>query len=329
VGDLTLPLRQSFPTDGTVFEIDQPTDGGIAIQASSFGRDRDGRSGTGVLATSDTGFGVQGTSPSGTGVFGTSDTGFGVQGNSASGTGVCGTSNSGNGMEGKSATLSGVWGHSQTGAGVTGSCVSGPGVQGSSSGADGVIGRSTSTQHAGVSAINETNGAHAYGLWARGTPAGNFEGNVIVHGDIQVTGDVTLNNMDCAEDFDICGTEEIEPGTVMVIEVEGALKTSRSAYDKRVAGVVSGAGTLKPGIVLGRQEPQGKRMPIALLGRVYCKVDANSSPIEVGDLLTTSPTPGHAMKVLDPPKAFGAVIGKALRPLETGRALIPILIALQ
>jgi hypothetical protein len=51
--------------------------------------------------------------------------------------------------------------------------------------------------------------------------------------------------------------------------------------------------------------------------------------IEVGDLLTTSPTPGCAMKVIDPLKAFGAVIGKALRPLERGEGLIPILIALQ
>jgi hypothetical protein len=62
---------------------------------------------------------------------------------------------------------------------------------------------------------------------------------------------------------------------------------------------------------------------------VYCKVDAQYSPIEVGDLLTTSPTPGHAMKADDPLKAFGTVIGKALRPLSEGQGLIPILIALQ
>ena len=70
-------------------------------------------------------------------------------------------------------------------------------------------------------------------------------------------------------------------------------------------------------------------MPIALMGKVYCKVDASYGAIEVGDLLTTSPTPGHAMKADDPLKAFGAVIGKALQPLELGQGLIPILIALQ
>jgi hypothetical protein len=70
-------------------------------------------------------------------------------------------------------------------------------------------------------------------------------------------------------------------------------------------------------------------MPVALVGKVYCKVDAHYASIEVGDLLTTSDTPGHAMKATDPLKAFGSVIGKALRPLEAGQGLVPILIALQ
>jgi hypothetical protein len=70
-------------------------------------------------------------------------------------------------------------------------------------------------------------------------------------------------------------------------------------------------------------------MPLALLGKAYCKVDAQYSAIEVGDLLTTSPTPGHAMKASDPLQAFGAVIGKALRPLSAGQGVVPILIALQ
>jgi hypothetical protein len=153
--------------------------------------------------------------------------------------------------------------------------------------------------------------------------AGRFIGNV------EVTGDIRLVNADCAEDFDISGTETIEPGTVMVLTPEGALQQSQQAYDKRVVGVISGAGNLKPGIVLDKQESQGNRLPIALMGKVYCKVDAQHSPIEVGDLLTTSPTPGHSMKAEDPFKAFGAVIGKALGPLEAGQGLIPILIALQ
>ena len=113
----------------------------------------------------------------------------------------------------------------------------------------------------------------------------------------------------------------------MVLGEEGALFPSQRAYDKRVAGVVSGAGCYKPGIVLDKQPSQRNRQPIALLGKVYCKVDAQYGAIEVGDMLTTSPVLGCATS--DPLKAFGSVIGKALRPLKEGRGFIPILISLQ
>ena len=141
--------------------------------------------------------------------------------------------------------------------------------------------------------------------------------------------DIVLANADCAEDFDIVCVEQVEPGTVMVIDQDGALRQSDRAYDKRVAGVISGAGNYKPGIVLDKQESSNIRMPVALMGKVYCKVDASYGAIEVGDLLTTSSTPGHAMRADDPMKAFGTVIGKALRPLKEGQGLIPILVSLQ
>ncbi len=174
------------------------------------------------------------------------------------------------------------------------------------------------------------------------TRNGSFDGDVevigkgVFHGDVEVAGNIKLTSetgdvilSDCAEDFDIFEMEKIEPGSVMVINQDGVLQQCQQAYDKRVAGVISGAGNLRPGIILGKQQSQNKRMPVALVGKVYCKVDAQYSPIEVGDLLTTSPTPGHAMKAHDPYHVFGSVIGKALRPLEDGQGLIPILIALQ
>jgi hypothetical protein len=142
-------------------------------------------------------------------------------------------------------------------------------------------------------------------------------------------GDIILRNADCAEDFDVADTEESEPGTLMVLDEEGALRQSRRPYDKRVAGVVSGGGDCRPGLVLDRHPPRPNRRPIALMGRVFCKADARYSPIGIGDLLTTSATPGHAMKAADPVKAFGAVIGKALKPLHEGDGLIPILVSLQ
>ncbi len=141
-----------------------------------------------------------------------------------------------------------------------------------------------------------------------------------------------MTGADCAEEFDIAQPAEaveIEPGTVMVLDQEGGLRQSQRAYDKRVAGVISGAGDYRPAMILDRQQSQDNRLPVALVGKVYCKVDAQYAPIDVGDLLTTSPTPGYAMKADDPLKAFGSVIGKALRSLEAGQGMIPILIALQ
>jgi hypothetical protein len=61
----------------------------------------------------------------------------------------------------------------------------------------------------------------------------------------------------------------------------------------------------------------------------HCKVDADIAPIKIGDLLTTSPTKGHAQKALDPGKATGAIIGKALGSLKKGKGKIPVLVTLQ
>ena len=246
--------------------------------------------GLGITGVSDTGIGVQGECKgSSPGVFGQSDTGIGVQG----------TSRTNHAVHGESAAGRGVVGISQTFVGVTGISTS----------LDGVLGTS-------VTGI----GVHGKG----GKLAGFFEG------DVEITGDIQLPNADCAEDFDIAPFEPVEPGSVMVLgSDEGALYVSQQPYDKRVAGVVSGAGKYKPGIVLDKRNSLDDRRPIALLGKVYCKVDACYGQIEVGDLLTTSATPGHAMKAADPSRAFGAVIGKSLRRFSEGQGLIPILIALQ
>jgi hypothetical protein len=84
---------------------------------------------------------------------------------------------------------------------------------------------------------------------------------------------------------------DVEPGTVMAIGNGGGLRPSRSAYDKRVAGIISGAGSYRPGIVLHKVRAPRGRAPLALSGKAYCKVDATYAPIEIGDLLTTESRP--------------------------------------
>jgi hypothetical protein len=141
--------------------------------------------------------------------------------------------------------------------------------------------------------------------------------------------DIILANADCAEEFEVAEDSIVEPGSVMVVGADQKVRVSDRSYDRRVAGVVSGAGSYKPGIILDRQRSVGARVPIAVIGKVFCKVDAQYGAIEVGDLLTSSPTPGHAMRIHDPTLAFGAVIGKALDALRTGSGLMPLLVALQ
>jgi hypothetical protein len=151
-----------------------------------------------------------------------------------------------------------------------------------------------------------------------------------VNGGLVVTGDIQLLGADCAEQF-AAAEAGVEPGTVMVLADDGSVRVSCTGYDKKVVGVVAGAGDYRPGMVLdSRPDASGdERLTIALMGKTFCKIDADSAPVEVGDLLTSSDRPGHAMKAADAQRAFGTVIGKALRPLPTGQGLIPILVALQ
>jgi hypothetical protein len=137
---------------------------------------------------------------------------------------------------------------------------------------------------------------------------------------------------DIAEPFDVEGTDAVRPGMVVAIDPgsPGKLRLADTPYDRCVAGVVSGAGGVAPGVVMGQAGSLADgEHPVAMTGRVYCWADATSGPIQPGDLLTTSDTAGHAMKVGDYSRANGAVLGKAMTTLEDGRGLVLVLVALQ
>jgi hypothetical protein len=136
---------------------------------------------------------------------------------------------------------------------------------------------------------------------------------------------------DLAEPFSVTDNAAAEPGTVVVIDEHcaGRLKVSDSAYDRKVAGIVSGGRGIRPGLTLTGRPASSPGVTVALTGRVYCKAEALSNPIEPGDLLTTSRLPGYAMKATDPAASQGAVLGKAMSPLNGGQGLILVLISLQ
>jgi hypothetical protein len=223
--------------------------------------------------------------------------------------------------------------HRGAGIGVKAVSAGGMGLAAQSTDYEAVHAETHSRQTAAIAAYNLNPAGTGAALFAKkaGTRghAGFFDGKVWVGGELAVGGDIILANADCAEDFDVANAEAATPGTVMVIGADGVLVPSSRAYDKGVVGVVSGAGDYKPGVTLDKRPCSDNRLPISLLGKVYCKATAEPGAIEAGDLLTTSPVCGHAMKSSEPSKAFGTVIGKALRPLREGRGLIPILIALQ
>ena len=169
---------------------------------------------------------------------------------------------------------------------------------------------------------------------------GNDFGKVTIDGDTLFTANVTVNSIqvtgsDVAEPYTIAAANDVQPapGIVVVIQphTPGHLQVSQSAYDRKVAGIISGANGVRPGLVLRQPGTLADgNLPVASSGRVYCWCDADANgPIEEGDQLTTSNTPGHAMRVSDYDKAHGSILGKAMSSLRSGKGMVLVLVTLQ
>jgi hypothetical protein len=166
--------------------------------------------------------------------------------------------------------------------------------------------------------------AYPGGVW---TPVFSVRNNGRVKcAELELTG-----GSDIVEPFEMTGGQTLPKGAVVVIDPEnpGKLMLSDGPYDTRVAGIVSGAGGVNPGIMLTQKDAFVGGQNIAISGRVYCLVDASFGSITPGDLLTTSPNPGHAMKAADRERSYGAVIGKAMTGLDNGQGLVLVLVNLQ
>jgi hypothetical protein len=201
------------------------------------------------------------------------------------------------------------------------------GVYGESANFDGTWGVANASGKAGVVAIAK--GTNGIGLLAKATGtngiAGVFEGR-LRSTIVEITG-----GSDLAERFDVSDLVEPEPGTLLVIDENypGKLKSSSQPYDTKVAGVVSGAGGVQPGLTLHQAGVVEGDQIVAIAGRVYVKAEAFSGAIQPGDLLTTSSIRGHAMKAANHDRAYGAVIGKAMTSLDQGTGLVLVLVNLQ
>jgi hypothetical protein len=160
--------------------------------------------------------------------------------------------------------------------------------------------------------------------------------SMTIAGDLTVAGTTTTGVLaitggaDVAEPFRLVDQSSIKPGAVVIIDEQnpGLLRISEVPYDTRVAGIITGAGGIQPGITLAHRPPNDGEYFIAMSGVVYVNADATDGDILPGDLLTTSNTPGYAMKAVDRRLASGAVIGKALSTLEQGQGLVLVLVNL-
>ena len=159
----------------------------------------------------------------------------------------------------------------------------------------------------------------------------NFNGTEdarIITDEIEIRG-----GSDLAELFDINGeAEKLKPGMLVSLDPnkQGALRLSPTSYDKNIAGVLSGANGVKPGILMGQQGTiaHGERL-VTISGRTYVTCNTTGGPIQIGDLLTSSVISGQAMKAANKRRSRGAIVGKAMSNLERGEGYVLVLVNLQ
>jgi hypothetical protein len=262
----------------------------------------------------------------------------------------------------------GVWGRT-SGAGVRNQNQINAGVYANSlatgfdpfvAGSVGLLANSNFDVGAWVTTSKAPGAVNPYGLYVarngasitRGTNPGTGLA-LYVEGPMQVTGgctgclisDIMLNTGEADLHIgDVAALGAVAPqGSEVNGNVVAGVAPASEAYSTGVVGVVSAR--YMPGDPSGPEGTDvrsgsidtaataikpGEYMTVVTQGTVQMvKVDVGNGAIRVGDLLTTSSTAGAAMKVTDKSEAFGAVLGKALAPLESGTGFIPVLVTLK
>jgi hypothetical protein len=281
------------------------------------------------------------------------------------GVGGCAGTTGGAGVLGDSDSGIGVQARSNTGRAVQGFSTSGIGVIGDST-ARGVVGTLSGGSCAGTYAVGGCGGTTGDGVLARSGTGPGGASFAALHAYNTASGDLFIGEVGSSASFRVAridgngrgyfngGTQgsgadyadsmpttdeaaRLEPGDVLVIDPQHgyAVRQSRAANSRLVAGVYSTQpsflGTGKHGL----DDSLAGEVPVALVGIVPTKVSAENGPIHIGDLLVTASLPGHAMKAR--PRVVkgvviyptGAILGKALEPLQRGTGVIKVLVTLR
>jgi hypothetical protein len=334
---LRLPLEQTSNSNNVAFLLRNNIGRGIVgVTHQETAVEGNSTNGDGLFGLSVNGRGVAGISQGNHGVYGESRTRDGVSGYSTDGNGLYGVGLNGNGVVGISTNRIGIVGEARTREGIHGYSAEAAGVYGRSdrshgmvavggADGDGIYAETAAANRAGVAGINKGTGNGVFGASEHGY-AGFFVGKVRV-GVLEIAG-----GADLAEPFDVRSAASVDPAPGMVVCIDrtrsGELVVCTAAGDRTVAGVISGAGGVQPGMIMQQEGTAAAgQHPVALAGRVYVWADATTHPIQPGDLLTTSATAGHAQAETDH-DARGAVLGKALTALPEGKGLVLLLVAL-
>jgi M6 family metalloprotease-like protein len=134
----------------------------------------------------------------------------------------------------------------------------------------------------------------------------------------------------------VVGVISSNPGLVLGLKLSeqaapqpdlGRLLAKRANPSPSIAQIGQGTLLLSGVSISGvAMQSQGERPLLALIGRVPVRATTENGPIRVGDLLTSASKPGYAMRCESAEKCEGAIIGKALEPLEEGEGLILVLL---
>ncbi|HUO29511.1 MAG TPA: hypothetical protein VMU80_09855 [Bryobacteraceae bacterium] len=177
--------------------------------------------------------------------------------------------------------------------------------------------------------VSDSTGGNIYLGMTNGVHKFRVDTNGVTYAD----GGFQSSGADFAESFAVRGRRSLyEPGDVLEIDPTSNrhLTLSNHPYGTLVAGIYS----TKPGLLASPHQiddpaVQSTEVPLAVVGIVPCKVTAENGAIARGDMLVTSSRAGYAMKGTDRSRMLGAVVGKALEPLNKGTGVIQVLVTLQ